>query len=335
LFARFAFGHPERAAAELRAVLPPQLVGQVDWTCLQREPSSVVDPELRERQSDLLFSARLHGGEPVLLYFLLEHQSSVDRWMALRMLRYVLRQLEHWRHQHPDSQVLPVVIPVVMYHEQEGGWTAARRVEELFHLPGEALEHWRALVPRFEYLLDDLTAEREEALRARPGPPLARLAVLLLRSGRSENLALLLDRWRPLLAEVLASPEGHEQLRAVVHYLLRVIGKEAREPLRRVLNSVVSEQGEEGQMKTIADELIEEGWQKGWRDGLAEGEARGLAEGQARGRAEVVLRLLSIRGIAVDERTRAHILSCKDLALLDRWLEQAMNAKSLLELENL
>lgn len=88
-------------------------------------------------------------------------------------------------------------------------------------------------------------------------------------------------------------------------------------------------------MKTIADELIEEGWQKGWRDGLAEGEARGLAEGQARGRAEVVLRLLSIRGIAVDERTRAHILSCKDLALLDRWLEQAMNAKSLLELENL
>lgn len=34
---------------------------------LQREPSSVVDPELRERQSDLLFSARLHGGAPLLL----------------------------------------------------------------------------------------------------------------------------------------------------------------------------------------------------------------------------------------------------------------------------
>jgi predicted transposase YdaD len=62
LFARFTFGHPERAAAELRAVLPPEVVARVDWSSLRREPASVVDPELRESQSDLLFSARLHGG---------------------------------------------------------------------------------------------------------------------------------------------------------------------------------------------------------------------------------------------------------------------------------
>jgi predicted transposase/invertase (TIGR01784 family) len=327
LFARFAFGHPERAEAELRAVLPPELAAQVDWTCLQREPSSVVDPELREHQSDLLFSARLHGGEPLLLYFLLEHQSSVDRWMALRMLRYVLRQLEQWRHQHPDSQALPVVIPVVMYHGLEGGWTAVRRVEELFQLPGEALEQWRALVPHFEYLLDDLTTEREEALRARPGPPLARLALLLLRSGRSEKLALLLEGWRPLLAEVLASPEGQEQLRAVVHYLLKVGVEEARVTLGRVLNSIVGEQGTEGPMKTMAEAFIEEGRQQGWRDGLA--------EGQARGRAEAVLRLLAVREIAVDERTRTRILACKDLDMLDRWLDQALRVTSLAELESL
>ena len=46
-----------------------------------------------------------------------------------------------------------------MYHGPEGAWTAPRRVEDLFELPGETEEarrHWRALVPRFEYLLDDL-----------------------------------------------------------------------------------------------------------------------------------------------------------------------------------
>ena len=35
----------------------------------------------------------------------------------------------------------------------------AQRVEDLFELPGESEEertHWRAWVPRFEYLLDDL-----------------------------------------------------------------------------------------------------------------------------------------------------------------------------------
>ncbi|HEX8822334.1 MAG TPA: Rpn family recombination-promoting nuclease/putative transposase, partial [Archangium sp.] len=173
LFARYTFGHPERAAAELRAVLPAHVVSEVDWSSLRREPGSVVDPELRETESDLLFTARLRTGHPLLLYVLLEHQSSVDRWMALRMLRYVVRQVERWRQEHPESALLPIILPLVMYHGPEGTWTAPRRVEELFELPeGEAeRERWRALVPRFEYLLDDLTAEREEALSARPGPP--------------------------------------------------------------------------------------------------------------------------------------------------------------------
>ncbi|HEX5752872.1 MAG TPA: Rpn family recombination-promoting nuclease/putative transposase [Archangium sp.] len=78
LFARYTFGHPERAAAELRAVLPAHVVSEVDWSSLRREPVSVVDPELRQTESDLLFSARLRSGQPLLLYVLLEHQSSVD-----------------------------------------------------------------------------------------------------------------------------------------------------------------------------------------------------------------------------------------------------------------
>jgi len=199
LFARYAFGQPERAAAELRAVLPPRVVSQVDWSTLQRESGSVVDPELRETESDLLFSARLSGGRPLLFYVLLEHQSRVDRWMALRMLRYVVRQLEHWRKANPESEGLPVVVPLVMYHGPDGAWSAPRRVEELFDLPDEEeQEGWHTLVPRFEYLLDDLTAERAEALMARPGPPLSRLAWLVLRYGRSTELAHRLPDWTVL-----------------------------------------------------------------------------------------------------------------------------------------
>ena len=116
LFARYTFGHPERAAAELRAVLPAHVVSEVDWPSLRQESGSVVDPELRETESDLLFTARLRTGRSLLLYVLLEHQSRVDPWMALRMLRYVVRQAERWRHEHPESTRLPVIIPLVMYH---------------------------------------------------------------------------------------------------------------------------------------------------------------------------------------------------------------------------
>ncbi|NPC86409.1 transposase, partial [Pyxidicoccus fallax] len=257
LFVRYTFGNPERAAAELRAVLPSHVVSEVDWASLRGESSSVVDPELRETESDLLFTARLRTGHPLLLYVLLEHQSSVDRWMALRMLRYVVRLLERWRQENPDSTVLPLVVPLVMYHGPEGGWTAPRRVEELFGLPEESKERWQALAPRFEYLLDDLTAEREEALRARPGPPLVRLAWLTLRYGRSSELVLKMPEWVALFSQVQAGPEGAEQLIVVIRYLLLVGNKAAREATGRVLNSMLGQQRTEELMRGWGEELME------------------------------------------------------------------------------
>ncbi|HZI12099.1 MAG TPA: Rpn family recombination-promoting nuclease/putative transposase [Myxococcus sp.] len=334
LFARYTFGHPERAAAELRAVLPPHVVSEVDWSSLRREPGGVVDPELRETESDLLFSARLRTGRPLLLYVLLEHQSSLDRWMALRMLRYVVRQVERWRQEHPDSALLPLIIPLVMYHGLEG-WTAPRRVEELFDLPEgeERRSEWRALVPRFEYLLDDLTAEREEALRARSGPPLSRLAWLVLRHGRSGELARRLPEWTALFAQVQAGPEGAEHLVVVIRYLLWVGDQTVHAAAGRVLHSVLGGQRAEELMRSYGEQLIERGLQqgleKGLEKGLARGREEGLRQGLIQGRAEDVLRILTARGVQVDEAARQRILSCTDLAALDRWFDRALNATTL------
>ncbi len=323
LFARFTFGHPERAAAELRAVLPPQVVSEVDWSSLRRESGSVVDPELRETESDLLFSARLRSGRPLLLYVLLEHQSSVDRWMALRMLRYVVRQVEHWRQQHPESALLPVTIPLVMYHGPEGAWTAPRRVEELFEFPGEGeeREHWRALVPRFEYLLDDLTAERAEVLLARPGPPLARLAWLVLRYGRTGELARRLPEWTALFAQLQADPGGSENLVVVIRYLLWVGDDATHEAAGRVLHSVMDAQQAEELMRSYSEELIERGRQQGLEQGLEQGRLRERAEG--------VLRILSARGVHVGAEAQQRILACADMATLDRWFRRALNATTI------
>ena len=323
LLARYTFAHPERASAELHAVLPPHVVSAVDWSSLRREPGSVVDPELRETESDLLFTARLRSGHPLLLYVLLEHQSSVDRWMALRMLRYVVRQVERWRQEHPDSTLLPIILPLVMYHGEDGTWTAPRRVEELFDLPEEEedQERWRALVPRFEYLLDDLTAERQEALLARPGPPLVRLVWRVLRHSRSEDLAQRLTDWTELISQVHAAPEGSEHLVVIIRYLLWVGGKAVHEAAGRVLHSVLDAQRAEALMRSYGEELIEQGRQQGL--------ARGREEGLTRGRAEYILRILAARGVQLDEAARQRILSCSDVATLDRWFDRSLHASSL------
>jgi hypothetical protein len=238
--------------------------------------------------------------------------------MALRMLRYVVRQAEHWRKVHPESERLPVIVPLVMYHGPGGAWTAPRRVEELFELPEEAevREQWRTLIPRFEFLLDDLTAERAEGLMARPGPPLARLALLALRYGRSEELSQRLAGWTGLFAEVHAAPDGFDNLRVVVRYLFQVGDEAAREATKEVLRSVAGTQRTEDVMMTVGEQLIEQGRQEG------------ILKGRLEGRAEGIVRILALRGIHVDDHARKLILACRDPELLDRWLERALKASS-------
>jgi hypothetical protein len=84
------FSQAELAAEELRCVLPPELVAQMDLTSLTLEAGSFVDEELREQHTDLLYSVQL-AGRPARVYVLFEHQSKGEWWMALRLLRYMLR----------------------------------------------------------------------------------------------------------------------------------------------------------------------------------------------------------------------------------------------------
>jgi len=179
-------------------------------------------------------------------------------------------------------------------------------------------------VPRFEYLLDDLTAEREEALSARSGPPLARLAWLVLRYGRTGELAQKLPDWVALFAQVQAGPEGAEHLVVIIRYLLWTEDKAVHAAARQVLHSLVDEQRAEELMGTWAEEMIERGVQKGLEKGLAKGREEVLP--RVRGH---ILQLLTARGVPVDEAARQRILSCSDLDTLDRWFDRALNATTL------
>ncbi len=72
-----AFSQVELAAEELRCVLPPELLADLDLASLTLESGSFVDEALRERHTDLLYSLELDG-RSARIYVLFEHQSSVD-----------------------------------------------------------------------------------------------------------------------------------------------------------------------------------------------------------------------------------------------------------------
>jgi uncharacterized glyoxalase superfamily protein PhnB len=59
---------------------------------------------------------------------------------------------------------------------------------------------------------------------------------------------------------------------------------------------------------------------------------RGRAEGEALGEARAVLLVLKARGLAVSEESRQRMLTCQDIAQLDRWAERAATVTDVAEL---
>jgi predicted transposase/invertase (TIGR01784 family) len=90
---RAVFGTAALMAEELRAVLPGEVAAQLDFTSLTPIPARFVDAQLQGAESDLLFSAQF-AGRSAFVYVLVERQSEPDRFMPLRLLRYIGRILD-------------------------------------------------------------------------------------------------------------------------------------------------------------------------------------------------------------------------------------------------
>ena len=202
------FSRPEQAAGELAAVLPAELASRLDWSTLVALDGHFVDQELSSRHSDLLYSVQLQG-EQVLVYVLLEHQSSIEGRMAFRVLRYLVRIWDWWMAEHPERQDdLPVIVPVVVSHA-EGGWTASRSMSELCGIDRLGLQCVASHVPQLTLLIDDVAAASDEQLRGRAMRELGKLALLLLKHARTDaELVQRLREWMELVVRVWQEPGG-------------------------------------------------------------------------------------------------------------------------------
>lgn len=281
---RRVLGEPEHAASQLRSVLPPALVAGVELDTLTPVAGSFVDEALRWRHCDLLFRTRCRGRD-AFMYVLMEHQSGPDPWMAWRMLRYVTRIWDRYRVEYPRSPALPLIVPVVVYHGRIP-WPHPTELSGLLDLdPGWAADPVTAAVlPRFAFLLDDLSGLDETSLRARPLTAPARVTLLLLRRASSPGLAEELVGGVGDLRAVLDRAGGLETFQAMMTYI-QLVAEEPTTDLRHIMEQVGPD-AEEAYV-TIADTL--------------------RAEGRAEGRAEALLQLVALRFGPVPDATAAAV----------------------------
>ena len=319
-----AFSDPKVAASLFKSQLPKPLVERIDWGSLAVMPGSFVDEALSSRHTDLLYRCNL-GGKTALLYLLLEHQSSEDPWMPLRMLRYVLGIWDGWRAEHPEAKQLPPVIPIVLHHGPKP-WSPSPEVFELIDLDEDLRSQLAPYLPRMRFLLDDLGGLKDEALAERSLEAFAEITLrALVRLRDSPDPVADLKRWLPLFHTMLNTTSGLRRLRAILEYLHYVTDAPS-DAVRRVVREIAPAKEDEI-MTTLAERLRKEGWHQG----LQQGRDEGRQEGRHAATLELVLRLVTLRFGPPDAATRARLEAADDDTLTS-WSERLVTAGSLAEL---
>ena len=287
---RLVFSDPEHAGSELRSVLPQDLAARIDLDGLVLQEGTFVDEVLRHRQTDVLFATTVSGRD-AYLYVLIEHQSSPDPLMAFRMLVYMVRIWERHLARHAASsgrRPLPLIVPLVIYQGRRR-WSAVTDIAGLLDIDDGLGEAARDLIPRFRFLLDDLTEVDAAALRARPLTSTARVAFALFANATDDpDVTRWLKDWIEDLSEI-----DRQRLVGVFSYILRVSVTPVDVLVR--FAATVGPVAEEVAM-TTADQLIAQG--------EARGEARGIVQGIASGRASLLIDMLTLKFGELDAEVR-------------------------------
>ena len=266
------FSNEQDAASLLRTCVPNALADTLKWSTLSLLRGRFVDDDWRRNETDMLYSVEREGTEPaVLVYVLLEHQSTPDQWLRLRLLGYCVQVWKQWHRTHEDEQRLPLLVPLVFYQ-------GARRWEyerEFADLVTDAAREWR-WVPRFEHLLIDQTELGAESVTGAVAARLLQVAMMAtFRKAPGELL-----EWVTRLIGELYRAKGFEEVTKHVEYVLATQPEAQRKLFAKALQRNVPGRG--GEVMNYVEEMIERGRREGRREGRQEGRREGELKGQVR-----------------------------------------------------
>ncbi|APH92623.1 Rpn family recombination-promoting nuclease/putative transposase [Salmonella enterica] len=249
---------PDTARDFLAVHLPADIRAQVRLDTLKLEPGSFVDQKLRELHSDVLYSVETAEGHAGYIYCLVEHQSTADRMMAWRMMRYSMAVMD--AHLKKGNDTLPVVVPLLFYQGTVRPYPYSTDWMDCFDAPALAREVYSRPWP-----LVDVSVMEDSDLQSH-----RRMALLELvqRDIRHRDAASLL---RDVVQLIRLAGNTREQVEAVLCYIIyNGMTSESITPFLYELAGEIPEY-KELIMGTIAQQLKEEGIQLGIQQGIEQG----------------------------------------------------------------
>jgi len=329
------FSHAALVRDLLQGFVREAWIDDLDLSTLEKMQSSYISDDLREREDDAIWRVRCRD-EWIYVYILMEFQSTVDRFMAVRLMTYIglLYQDLIRGDQLLENGKLPPVFPLVLYNGKSP-WNSAISVQELIQeIPG-GLSKYR---PALTYLLLD---ESRHPMQGVAADNLVAAIFRLEQSNEPADVRALVQQ----LIEWLKAPEQTSLRRAFAVWIRRVLlpvrlpGQSLPEinnlvEVDAMLAERVKEWTYEWKQEGI-QEGMQEGMQKGMQEGIQEGMQKGMQKGmqegeqkgEQKGEAGILLRLMCLKFGELDAAIIDRIQSA-DIKQLTAWSERIFSAKT-------
>lgn len=312
---KLLFSHPEMVQDLIRGFVPDEWLHGLDYSTLERVSGSYVTDDFRQREDDVVWRVRVNE-EWVYLYLLLEFQSSVDKYMALRMMVYVglLYQDLIRQGEVPNGGYLPPVLPIVLYNGSSR-WSAVTNVADLIpDVPG-LLQQFK---PHMAYLLVDESQYSDDELATRNN-----LVAAIFRIESPANIHQIQDVLKALSTWLAHKPALR---RSIVLWLRAVF---MRRPEYKIALPDVEDLDEVNVMLLDRlDEWAQSFKAEGLQQGMLAGKVLGKEEGKLEGEQRALRSVLEAKFGQLPESVQTQIQHA-DSERIMTWLVQAVQAVSL------
>lgn len=260
---------------ELLRIIGGDLINGLDFRRLQRVNTTYIADNLREQESDLVFLVPFRGVDEteVMIYILLEHQSTPDPSMGFRLLFYMDQIWDQQRQKWLAEEVpkrewrFRPIIPVVFYTGTQEWQSLPVSLETLMDVP----EPLMRFIPKFDTLFLGISAE-PDATFLKTGHPFGWLLTLLKRQDAEASVFIeALERLGEHLGTL--TPEDRAAWKQAIYFLhLLVFHKRSGEE-RDVLEQMLTEhqrtfgltKQEADLMQTLAEQYLQQGIEQGAR----------------------------------------------------------------------
>lgn len=296
-FFKAAFSDVRMLRALLHAVLPSAVAEHLAGVSWVAAPTESVDRALANRRADLVVSGELSTG-PVLVH--LEHQSSPDPFLAVRIHVYQARLWDTWL-RSKQRLPAPAIVSLVLYNGSRP-WDPPTLEETCNAQPG-------TIHTRVGYGFHEVG----EVYRSqRVSDPLLRVVLHALWLGPRGALPLM-ESLTPSLRSLAERPSDSNDLHVVeslVRYLCSVRPHDSDALISQLLARLPNPY--QAMAETTLEYIERTAEARGEARGQARGEAAGLQLGAQRAYREVARRLLQ-RGVPVEAVAEATGLSLQEL----------------------